>query len=285
MRFFFRSKQFKIILSVVLCLAVLSVTFIILGGKISPQADLLGTVTAPIKTGFEKISRGAKDLVTTVTQGEEALIENSELKAELNEMREQLVDYEKIKKENDFYKEYLDIKDEHPDFKFTPATLISRDKNDPFKGFTLNAGSMDGVSERDPVITENVLVGYVSEVGLTTCKVVTILDSDITLGALDNRTSDSGLLSGSIETAKQGLTGLYNLSRSCNVAVGDYIVTSGEGIFPEGLLIGTVKSIGSEKYNTSIYAEVEPFADISNIRDVMIITNFKGQGGLDPDKK
>ena len=67
------------------------------------------------------------------------------------------------------------------------------------------------------------------------------------------------------------------------MAVGDYIVTSGEGIFPEGLLIGSVKSIGSEKYNTSIFATVEPFADLDDIRDVMVITDFEGQGGLDPN--
>ena len=68
------------------------------------------------------------------------------------------------------------------------------------------------------------------------------------------------------------------------MAVGDFIVTSGEGIFPEGLLIGTVRSIGSEKYNTSLFAEVEPFANLNDIRDVMVITGFEGQGGLDPNK-
>ena len=56
--------------------------------------------------------------------------------------------------------------------------------------------------------------------------------------------------------------------------------TSGEGIFPEGLLIGTIQSIGSDEYNTSIFAAVKPFADIENLREVMVITSFEGQGGL-----
>ena len=123
-------------------------------------------------------------------------------------------------------------------------------------------------------------MGYIAEVGLTTSKVTTILSPDITLGALDNRTSDSGLLSGSLEQAKEGNTRLYNLSRSCTVAIGDYVITSGEGIFPEGLLIGTVQTIGSDEYNTSIFAEVKPFADIQEIRNVMVITSFEGQGGI-----
>lgn len=284
MRFFFRSKQFKIILAVVLALVILGITCIILGGKISPQADLAGTVIAPFRTAFTKISQGIGDFISTFTDGNEVMLENAELESELNSLREQLTDYEKLTRENEFYKEYLEIKEDNPDFTFAPATLISRDENDPFKGFTINAGSLDGISEHDPVITEAGLVGYVTDVGLSTCKVVTLLDPDITLGALDNRTSDSGILYGTLETAKEGLTGLYNLSRSCNVAVGDYVVTSGEGIFPESLLVGTIRTIGSEEYNTSIYATVEPFVDIDNIRNVMVITDFKGQGGLNPDK-
>ncbi len=285
MRFFFRSKKFKVLISVILCLAIVSVGCIIVGGRISPQSDFFGTVLAPFKTAGTKIANGVEDFFAAYTEGDKALVENSELEAELAELRDQLADYEKTQKENEFYKNYLDIKDKNPDFKFTPATLISRDKKDPFGGFTINAGSVDGLSEHDPVITDAGLVGYVTDVGLTTAKVVTILSPDLTLGALDNRTSDSGILYGSLSTAEKGYTGLYNLSRSCNVAVGDYIVSSGEGIFPEGLLIGTVQSIGSEKYNTSIYAQVKPFVEIDEIRDVMVITSFKGQGGLDPDKK
>ncbi|MBQ6847694.1 MAG: rod shape-determining protein MreC [Clostridia bacterium] len=283
MRFFFRSKQFKIILATVLAFLTIGVVCIILGGKISPHADLFSTISAPFRTAFTRISAGVEDFIANFAEGEEARLQNAELETEIASLREQLVDLEKAKKENEFYKNYLEIKDSHPDFKFAPATLISKDEKDPFKGFTVNAGSVDGIEPRDPVITEKGLVGYISEVGLTTSKVTTVLDPDITLGALDNRTSDSGVLYGSFENAKLGLTGLYNLSRSCNIAVGDFIVTSGEGIFPEGLLIGTVKSIGSEKYNTSIFAAIEPFCDFDSIRDVMIITNFEGQGGLDPN--
>ena len=61
-------------------------------------------------------------------------------------------------------------------------------------------------------------------------------------------------------------------------------MTSGEGIFPSGLLIGTIQAIGSDKYNTSIYAEIKPFVDLDAVKSVMVITEFDGQGGLDPDR-
>ena len=143
---------------------------------------------------------------------------------------------------------------------------------------------MNGISANDPVITEAGLVGFVSQAGLTTSKIVTVLSPELSAGALDNRTNDSGVLSGAVSLASDGRTRFYNLSRSCNIAVGDYVVTSGEGIFPSGLLIGTIQSIGSDKYNTSIYAEVKPFVDFDSLKGVMVITEFDGQGGLDPNK-
>lgn len=283
MRFFFRSRQFKIILAVVLALVTVSVTCAVIGGNMSPQANLLSAVTAPFRSLAETVSSGVSDFFKAYTKGDELALRNAELESEISTLREQLKDYEKATTENDFYKNYLEIKDNNLSFQFTPATLISRDKEDPYKGFTVNKGTVNGISANDPVITDAGLVGYISEVGLTTSKVTTILSAELTVGALDNRTNDSGILSGSVELAAEGLTKFYNLSRSCNIAVGDYAVTSGEGIFPAGLLIGTIQSIGSDQYNTSIYANIKPFAEIGEVKDVMIITEFEGQGGLLPE--
>ncbi|MBR7133703.1 MAG: rod shape-determining protein MreC [Clostridia bacterium] len=282
MRFFFRSRQFKIILLTVIVFIALSVIFALIGSRISPQADIMGTVTAPFRAAFTKISNGVSDFVSTYTAGNEMELKNAELENEINELRRRLADYEQMQAENEFYKDYLEIKDANPDFGFTAATLISRDTTDPYGGFVINRGSLDGIEATDPVITDAGLVGYIAEVGLTTSKVATVLSPDVVLGALDNRTNDSGILSGALQFAEKGQTRLYNLSRSCNIAVGDYIVTSGEGVFPAGLLVGTIKSIGSDQYNTSIYAAVEPFADLEAIRSVMVITEFEGQGGVKP---
>ena len=285
MRFFFRSRKFKIILAVVAMLIAVSVVFAAIGGKMSPQADIAGTISAPFRALATRISDGISNFVGTYTEGERLSLENAELESEIAELREKLADYEKISSENKFYKDYLEIKDKNPSFKFEAATLISRDKEDPYKGFVINKGTVNGISANDPVITEAGLIGFVSQAGLTTSKVVTLLSPELSAGALDNRTNDSGVLSGSVELASKGKTRFYNLSRSCNIAVGDYVVTSGEGIFPSGLLIGTIQSIGSDKYNTSIYAEVKPFVDFESLKGVMVITEFEGQGGLDPSKE
>lgn len=280
MRFFFSSKQFKVILAVTLTLIAVSVFCIILGGTMSPQSNIFASIIAPFQSGVNKISNVFADFSSAYSNGEEAMIENADLEAEIAELRSKLADYEETKKENEHYKEFLEIKENNPDFKFQDATKISSDPQDPYKSFVINKGTADGLEQYDPVITKDGLVGYISEVGISTSKVRTVLSPDITLGALSNRTNDSGVVSGGLDLAQKGYTKFYNLARSCNIAIGDYVVTSGEGIFPKGLLIGEIKSVGSDEYNTSIYAEIEVFADIEQIRDVMVIVGFKGQGGL-----
>ena len=196
MRFFFRSRQFKIILSVLLCLIAVAIVCITIGGTLSPQSNILGTLAAPFRQGFTSLSNTVKDFISAYTDSNEIMLKNAELEAELGTLREQLSEYEQAINENEFYKEFLEIKEQNPDFKFADATLVSVDSQDPYKGFVINKGSLSGIEENDPVITKSGLVGFVSEAGLTTSKVTTVLSPDITLGALDNRTADAGVLSG-----------------------------------------------------------------------------------------
>lgn len=280
MRFFLRSRQFKIILAVLCAIILLTASFAIIGHRMSPQTDIASTISAPFRSLFTSVSNIVSGFFETYNGGSELSLENSELRAEIDALRNQLADYEEMSEQNEFYKNFLGIKESNPDLNFCDAALISRDSNDPYGSFTINKGSLANIKKYDPVITEAGIVGYITEVGLTSCKVTTILSPDITLGALDNRTHDSGIVTGNISLAKDGYCRFANLARSCTVAVGDYIITSGEGIFPEGLLIGSVNNIGIDDGNNSIYAEIKPFAEIKELRSVMVITSFDGQGGI-----
>jgi len=280
MRFFFRSRQFRVIVSVFVAVLLVALTFGLLGSRMAPYTDVVAMVSAPIRSGITFINTKFKDLANAINNGNELLIKNNQLSSEMDELRKTIADYDTVKSENEFYKNYLGIKEANPDFVFSPASVISRDSDDVFCGFVINKGSSSDISVYDPVITDSGLVGYVTEVGTTTAKVTTILSPEITFGVLDSRTDDSGIISGNPQLAKKNYCRLSNLSRSSGVAIGDYIVTSGEGIFPDGILVGSVNYIGSDNYVSSIYADITPFVDFENLRKVMVITSFEGQGGI-----
>lgn len=278
MRFFLRSKQFKKTVLIVVTIILLTVTAGIIGGFMAPQAGIMGAVAAP----FQKLATLARDSWNDFSENFKSAAklsaENEKLQIEINDLRQQLADYHEAVNENAFYEEYLEIKDENPDFKFHPALVISSDPDDIFGGFTVDAGSVNGISLYDPVITDAGLVGYISQVGATVSKVTTILDAELTCGAFDSRTLDAGAVSGDTELAAKGYTRFFNLQRTCSVAVGDLVVTSGSGIFPDKLIVGTVNNIENDPLSSSLFAVITPAVNFGELRNVMIITDFEGQG-------
>ncbi|MCQ2451009.1 MAG: rod shape-determining protein MreC [Clostridia bacterium] len=280
MRFFFRTRQFKIIVAIFSVVVVISLVFGLAADKMSPFSDAAGVLTAPFRNAYTAVSNGIKDFLKTTNDGNELMIKNTEQEKEINELRKKIADYETTKNKNEFLTKYLGIKEDNKDFMFAPATLISRDNGDKYQGFVINKGSLSGIKLYDPVITDAGLVGFITEVGTTTSKVTTVLSPNLSLGALDSRTSDSGVIKGETNLAEKGMCRLINLSRTCGVAMGDYVISSGEGIFPDGILIGSIANIGTDPTNSSIYADIKPFVDFKEIRNVMIITSFEGQGGI-----
>ena len=277
MRFFFKSRQFKIMAAVVASVLLLTLVFGFAGARMAPQTNILGSIMQPFKTATARIKETVSDIITAYNGGEALMIKNAELTEKINELQKQLAEYDEAVAQNDIYEKYLGIKEINPDFTFVSASVITRDSDDPYGGFTINRGSMSGIKKYDPVITDAGVVGYITEVGLTFCKVTTVLNPKINMGAIDNRSGDSGVVTGKLEFAKRGVCTFKNLSRTSGVAIGDYVSTSGEGIFPEGLLIGSIEYIGTDAVNSSVYAEIKPFNDMSELRSVMVITSFDGQ--------
>ena len=111
MRFFFRSRQFKIILAIFSVLLVLSIIFGIWGSSMAPHTDIAGSISAPFKSLATSISNGISDIISTYKDNNKIMLENAELTSELNSMREKLADYNKISAENENYKKYLNIKE------------------------------------------------------------------------------------------------------------------------------------------------------------------------------
>lgn len=278
MKDFFKSKTAKVIigLAVLLCAFMLRAAYT--DGIAIFAQRLMGAVASP----FQKVTTQITDKVTGVLQGyvrtQKLKEENEQLKERLRGLEDQLVDYESLKNQNQLYEKFLDIKEENPDFVFCPAMVIGRDANSQFGSFIIDKGSLQGVSQRDPVITSDGLVGVVEEVGLTYSRVITLFDPSLNIGAYLSRTRDTGIVVGSIELAQESRCKMSYLPRDSGAAIGDIVLTSGGNVFPKGLKIGTVKDIQQESHGVSLYAVVEPFADISGAKDVFVITSFEGQG-------
>ena len=279
MKLFLKSKSFKIFV------IIFSVLFVLLGisfgiGKtISPQSSFFGALITPVQRVFSSASRGINDFFTSFDRAGRLEDENNELREEIRGLRDNVVDLDRYKNENEFYKNFLELKEKNKDFKFESASVVAADNINSEGTFIINSGSLRDVAVNDPVISDDGLVGSVCEVYPTYSVVKTLLCTDLSVGVTDSRTTEPGIIGGDRELCAEGKTRLSYLGRNSAVASGDYIVTSGTGgIFPEGLMVGTVEQVGTEAGGVSLYATVKPAVSFSTVTQVMIITEFEGQG-------
>ena len=149
---FFKSIRFKILLGVLILLVFFMLRAAWTGGvaPILPQAA--GVVVTPLQRVSSSLSRLAGDYFVRYIEAWQTAEENERLQIEVNELRQQLVELENYREENENLKGFLEIKERNPDFEFEPASVTARDPNDRFYSFTIDKGTLDGVSPNDTVL-------------------------------------------------------------------------------------------------------------------------------------
>ena len=189
--------------------------------------------------------------------------QNEQLTAENAELRQQMVDYDRIKAENEAYKALANIQEKNSNATYVSGFVIGRDPLDEFGGFTLDKGTADGVAVNDAVISDRgYLLGMVVEADPTSCKVMTILHPSFNAAGVVSRTRENGILNGNTTYAADGLCTLTNLERSTETHAGGsgHHHRSGRGVPPD-LLVGTVQDVVPEASGKSSIAVVRPGAD------------------------
>ena len=245
-------------------------------GKVTFIEDFTGMFITPLQSMCTTIYSKAGDFVAVFTEHQKLIEENEKLRTELGALSRALRDAQEYKLENESLKGMLDIKTEHQDFVFEPALIVATEMSGYSHTLTLNKGSASGVKKRDVVITSDGLVGYVSELGTTWCKVTSVLDSSCQVGAFITRTQDIGVLEGDYQLATNGNTKLSYLGNEVTLNAGDSVVTSGiGGIFPARIMIGNVVEVKPESHGISQYAVIEPSVDFDGLKNVYIVTDFE----------
>jgi rod shape-determining protein MreC len=241
---------------------------------------VVSTTVNAVTYGLSKVTAAAVENKSEKSYDE--LKEENELLSQANrELRAKLIDYHSVKEENTRLWKFYGLKKQNEDFSLIPATVLRRDSNDEFGSFTIDKGTSSDISTGDPVIGENGLVGWISEADVYTAKVVTVLSPQTSIGAVDKATGDTGIITGSSKYADDNRTMFSKLDSDNKVEEGDIISSSGSaGIYPKGLILGEVKEIGYDTYDTSHYAVIEPYDDISKIVDVAVISDYEGQGEI-----
>ena len=276
MKDFFDTWKFKILVGIAVFLAAIMAYAGANGRLTAAPQEILSVAVAPFQRAAAAVSNGVSSLWEKYTNIDAILEENEKLTAENAELRGQMVDYDKLKAENEAYKALTNIQEQHPEMSYVSSFVIGRDPLDSFYGFTLDKGSLDGVEANDAITSdEGYLLGVVTEVDLTSCKVMTILHPSFNAAGVVSRTRENGIITGSADYAAEGLCILSNLSRGTLTKANDQVITTGlGGVFPPDVLVGVVQELVPEASGKSTIAVLKPGADPRTVKHVFIITNY-----------
>ena len=276
MKDFFDTWKFKILVIVAVFLVGIMAYAGANGRLTAAPQELLSVVLTPLQKVTSALSGGAASVWEKYTSIDDVMDRNEQLEAENAELRQQMVDYDRIKAENDAYKALARIQDTNSEATYVSAFVIGRDPLDEFGGFTLDQGSTDGVAVNDAIISDRgYLLGVVVEVDATSCKVMTILHPSFNAAGVISRTRENGIITGSADYAADGECVLTNLDRATEARRGDQVITTGlGGVFPAKLLVGTVQEVVPEQSGKSSSAVILPGADPRTVKHVFIITEY-----------
>ena len=223
-------------------------------------------VSYPFKWVFNKIDdykelvdirEKYQDLLPEVDRIDSLISENTELRKQLESMKEE-----------------LDIDYTINEYDFLNATVISRNISYWYNTITIDKGSYNGVEVDMVVVNSQGLIGKIVSTTTFTSDVKLLTTSDT-----------NNKISVAISNGKNKLYGLikdynYNnnylevegISNTESVSIGDYVYTSGlGGVFPSGILIGKVSEITTDEYDLAKIINVSPVANFDNINFVAVL--------------
>lgn len=260
--------------------AVLSVALAamsVLSADSSPLVNLAGFVASPFRAAYTAVADWFNDMQNYYKDTTDLLAENAALRQQIARNEETIREAEAAVEENKLLHQLLELTEKRRDLSdFEAAMVTEHEVTNWTSSLTLNKGTSHGVESGDAVIDgAGSLVGVVREVGLNWCTVLTIVDTDTSLGAQVFRTKDLALAVGNFSLMEESRLRLEFLPAGCQLLTGDLVQTSGlGGYYPSGLVIGTVEEILVDDSGAASYAILTPAADLSSLTEVFVIKSF-----------
>ena len=257
---------------IILALAILLI-FVLISASIrephplKPIEGLVVKATAPIFNFFHEsvalVSRVWRGYIYLV--GVQAEYERLKMRAQESLSKEAL--YQETLLEKERLRQLLEFKNQAA-LPVTGARIIGFDFSIWFKCAFLDKGANDGIKWGMPVLNAAGVVGRIVEVYPDYAKVLLLIDRASAVDALVQRNRLRGILNG----VGASRCFLRYIHKNQDVQVGDVILASGlGGVFPRGMVLGTVTAVDKKVPGLFQEVEVEPAADYTRLEEVLVV--------------
>ena len=274
MKDFFRNNGGLLVIAAALLAGVITVGAYILG--YNPLTGALELLATPFRTASSAVAGWTRDRYDKEFQYEQLAAENEALRRRVAELEKDAIAGQDAARENERMKDLLGLAEQRPELQYRDAEIVRRSSSNWSSDLTINRGTTGGVEVNDCVIDQyGHLIGVVTRADLNSSLVTTILDPTLELGGRVARTDEDAILKGDFSLMLDGLARLSFVPEQAKLVTGDQVITSGlGGIYPSGLVVGTIRSLVVEEDGITRYAQVEPAADIAGARYVYVIVDY-----------
>lgn len=247
-------------------------------GPLSGVQSAGSTALRPFAVGFERVAQPFRDAYSWADSLLTARSEAERLRAENRELLQRAIQSEFARQENEYLRrllEYLDSPRFPVDFNPVAAEVVGRPAGAFTQAIVVAAGSSNGVQVNDPVVNADGLVGLVTRVTPDTARVQLLTDEEAAVSAVDLRTSAPGIVLHARGTRETLV--LDRVRKRDRIKVGDEIVTAGwragvlSSLYPKGIPIGKVTSVGLTDTDLFQQVQVDPFVDFGSLDAVLVL--------------
>jgi rod shape-determining protein MreC len=238
------------------------------------------SVLMPFEVAGERISRPFRDGWGYVSELLDAKSENDELKKENERLRQLAIENQtsaRAAERLDEIATYVGGPRFPEDFKAIVATVVHRPSNPFTQEILISAGTDHGVVKYAPVTTSDGLVGLVTDVTDVSAKVTLITDQDSAVTASILESNAWGIVQAGPSASTLVLD---NVDKDELVDPGNLVVTAGwttrklESLYPPGIPIGTVESVGQQDVDLYKRIQVTPLVDFDSLSEVVVLTEL-----------
>jgi len=233
----------------------------------APASALL-EILRPAQAASARLGEGALSIIHEYLDLVHVRQENAQLRAELARVRSDRARLSELEVENRHLGELLELRDVLG-LDAVAANVIGSDATGLSRTLILGQGSASGLRAGMAVLSNQGVVGRVIATSAHAARVLLIDDHNSALDGFDQRSRGRGIVAGVVDV---GLIMKY-VDRSEDIREGDTVVTSGlDGMFPRGLLVGTIKRVNREGPGLFLGVTVAPAVDFRSLEQVLVVT-------------
>jgi len=247
-----------------------------LTGRASIFTRAFQSAVAPVEKLLFSATVRVEEFHAALREYDALRAENEALKSKIADMEEEVRRSQDANSENDRLRTLLELKRSHTDYVLLDASVISWGSSNWSSTFDLDKGSFSGVEAGDCVITQDgFVVGVVTETGLYSCSVRTLIDPRAAMGATVQSTGLSAVAEGDFSLMTDGKLKLTYVFENSVLELGDTVLTSGAGgVYPSGLVIGKIDGVGNEEGGYGQFGIVSPSAELESLSQVFLILDY-----------